>query len=179
MWFSSWADLGRVLVVGVLAYAALVVFLRVSGNRTLSKLNAFDFVVTVALGSTLATILLNRSVTLAEGVLALLMLVLLQYVITWCSVRARWFGKWVKSSPILLVHRGQIVQSAMQKARMIDDEVLAVLRNEGISDLGDVYAVILESDGSVSVIPEAGARLGALRNVRRFDASHEESSSPR
>ncbi|MDQ3601244.1 MAG: DUF421 domain-containing protein, partial [Actinomycetota bacterium] len=71
MWFDTWTDLGRVLIVGPLAYAALVAVLRISGARSLSKLNAFDLVVTVALGSTLATVLLNGSVSLAEGVLGL------------------------------------------------------------------------------------------------------------
>ena len=71
MFFSTWAALGRVLVIGPLAYVALVLLLRISGKRTLTKLNAFDLVVTVALGSTLATVLLSKSVSLAEGVLAL------------------------------------------------------------------------------------------------------------
>jgi len=62
MLFDSWTGLGRVLLVGVLAYSALVLTLRVSGKRTLTKLNAFDLVVTVALGSTLATVLLSKDV---------------------------------------------------------------------------------------------------------------------
>ncbi len=65
--FDSWSAMGRTVVVGVLAYLALVLLLRVSGKRTLSKMNAFDLVVTVALGSTLATVLLSTSVALARG----------------------------------------------------------------------------------------------------------------
>ena len=80
MWFDSWSELGRILVVTPLAYGALVAVLRLSGARTLSKLNAFDLVVTVALGSTLATVLLNSDVSLSEGVLALVVLVALQFV---------------------------------------------------------------------------------------------------
>jgi len=75
IFFNSWFDLLRVLIVAVLAYASLVGFLRVSGKRTLSKMNAFDLVVTVALGSTLATILLSKDVALAEGLLALAVLI--------------------------------------------------------------------------------------------------------
>lgn len=78
MFFDTWQGLGRIVVVGVLAYAALVIFLRFSGKRTLSKMNAFDLIVTVALGSTLATILLSKDVALAEGLLALLLLIALQ-----------------------------------------------------------------------------------------------------
>lgn len=90
MWFQSWADLGRILVVAPLAYVALVTMLRISGARTLSKLNAFDLVVTVALGSTLATVLLSGDVSLAEGVLALAVLVLLQFLVSRASLR--WHG---------------------------------------------------------------------------------------
>ena len=54
--FKGWESLGRVLFVGILAYAGLLLFLRMSGKRTLSKMNAFDLVVTVSLGSTLSTI---------------------------------------------------------------------------------------------------------------------------
>lgn len=67
MFFDTWAGLGRTLMVGVLAYAALVSLLRISGKRTLSKMNTFDLVVTVALGSTLATVLLSKDVALAEA----------------------------------------------------------------------------------------------------------------
>ena len=81
MFFDSWSALGRVAVVGVLAYLGLVALLRGSGKRTLAKLNAFDLVVTVALGSTLATILLSRDVALAERLLAFTLLITLQYII--------------------------------------------------------------------------------------------------
>ncbi|MDP9439064.1 MAG: DUF421 domain-containing protein, partial [Actinomycetota bacterium] len=59
MVFDSWVGLFRVAAVGTAAYFALVLLLRISGKRTLSKINAFDLVVTVALGSTLATVLLS------------------------------------------------------------------------------------------------------------------------
>lgn len=75
MWFDGWYGIARVLVIGSAAYVALIALLRISGKRTLSKLNAFDLVVTVALGSTLATILLSKDVALAEGIAAFVVLV--------------------------------------------------------------------------------------------------------
>ena len=85
--FDGWAGICRVLLVAPLAYVALVILLRVSGKRTLSKFNAFDLVVTVALGSTLATILLSKDVPLMDGVAALALLIVLQYGVSWLSVR--------------------------------------------------------------------------------------------
>lgn len=82
-----------------MAYAALVIFLRFSGKRTLSKMNAFDLVVTVALGSTLATILLSKDVAPAEGLLALLLLISLQFTVAWLSVRFPTIQQLVKSEP--------------------------------------------------------------------------------
>jgi len=72
--FTGWQPIVRVLVIGTAAYVALVAVLRVSGKRTLSKLNAFDLVVTVAIGSTFASILTSKDLALAEGVTALALL---------------------------------------------------------------------------------------------------------
>lgn len=80
-WFDSWSDLGRVVAVGATAYVALVVVLRLAGKRTLAKLYAFDLVVTVALGSTLATILLSADVSWAEGVTAFALLAAFQLAV--------------------------------------------------------------------------------------------------
>lgn len=158
MFFDGWTGLGRVLVVGVLAYAALVLLLRISGKRTLTKMNAFGLVVTVALGSTLATVLLSKSVALAEGILALALLILLQYAITWVSVRSPRFQAIVKAQPSLLVYRGEFLPDALRRQRVMREEVMAILRAQGRKKLDGALAVVLETDGSFSVVPgmEAG-----------------------
>jgi len=117
MFFESWFGIVRVALIGVCAYVALVVLLRVSGKRTLSKMNAFDLVVTVALGSTLATVLLSKDVALAEGVTAFALLILLQFVLTWLSVRSKTISGLVKSEPLLLCHKGEFLREAMRAAR--------------------------------------------------------------
>lgn len=165
MFFDSWYDLGRVLLTGGLAYVALVVLLLVSGNRTLSKLNAFDLVVTVALGSTLATVLLSKEVSLAEGVVAFALLIGLQFVVTWTSVRVPWFSRLVKSEPVLLFHDGHFLPQAMRRARLIQEEVLSVLREQGVARLEAVEAVVLETDGSLSVIRRTDKPVETLSNV--------------
>lgn len=156
MFFDTWSGIGRVLLVGCLAYGGLVVLLRVSGSRTLSKMNAFDLVVTVALGSTLATILLSRDVALVEGLTAFALLVGLQFAITWLSVRSTWVSRLVKSEPRLLVFRGQVLDRQMRAARVGDGEMRAALRQQGVADMADVAALVLETDGSFSVVRRGG-----------------------
>ncbi|MFN4128617.1 MAG: DUF421 domain-containing protein [Paracoccaceae bacterium] len=153
MFFDDWLGLLRVIVVGTAAYVALIVMLRGSGKRTLSKMNAFDLIVTVALGSTLATVLLNADVPLLEGVLALALLVCLQYAITWLSVRSIWFRNLIKAEPTLLVHDGRMLTDAMRKQRVTAEEIDAALRQSGVPDLASVRSVVLETDGSLTVVP--------------------------
>jgi uncharacterized membrane protein YcaP (DUF421 family) len=152
MLFQGWSGVIRTVIVGTLAYLSLVMVLRVSGKRTLAKLNAFDLVVTVAIGSTLATILLSEDVALAEGVMALLTLVGLQYAVAALSVRWRGFARVVRSEPTLVLRDGQPLEAALRRSRVTQEELETVVRSTGVRGLEGVDAVILESDGSFSVI---------------------------
>lgn len=161
----------RVLVGGVLAYAALVAILRISGKRTLATLNIFDFVVTVALGSTLATVILPTDAGLVEGVVALALLIALQFGVAWLQARSAGFRRLLKSEPTLIVRDGELQEEAARRERLAPDEVFAALRSEGIVDLGEVAAAVLETDGSVSVLRKVpdDAQHSTLRNVRGIE----------
>lgn len=159
MFFASWGSIGRVLLVGTLAYAGLVLLLRISGNRTLSKMNSFDLVITVAFGSVLASILTSADLSLSTGMVAIGLLILLQYLITWLSVRSRSLSRTVKTQPTLLLSGGHFRTAALRKVRVTEEEVRSAVRQHGYGDLDRVAAVIMESDGSLSVISHE--RLGA------------------
>jgi uncharacterized membrane protein YcaP (DUF421 family) len=152
MLFQDWPGLVRTALVGALAYVGLVIFLRISGKRTLSKLNAFDFVVTVALGSILATILLDENVALAEGLVAFATLIALQFVVTWTSVRWRFWRGAVRSEPAVLVRAGAPLYDVMRRERLTEDELLSAVRSAGGRELRDAEVVILESDGTLTAI---------------------------
>lgn len=169
MFFDDWAGLFRTVAVGALAYAALVILLRLSGKRTLTKLNAFDLVVTVALGSTLATVLLNKDVSLAEGVAALALLIFLQYAVAWTSVRWPRAQAVVKAEPALLLRRGEMLEAALRRERVTREEVWAAMRAQGVAAADEVEAVVLETDGSLSVLG-GGAAGEAMQNVRDWRA---------
>lgn len=169
MIFNGWTYLLHTLFTGILAYIALIVLLRISGKRTLSKWNAFDFVVTVAFGSTLASALLSRETSLLQGITAFALLILLQFVITRLSVHFAVFERWVKARPTLLLYRGELRHEVLQRERVTTSEVLAALRNAGIAALEDAEAVVLETDGSFSVLAKLDAdRASALADVEGY-----------
>jgi uncharacterized membrane protein YcaP (DUF421 family) len=156
LFFNSWSDLGRVVILGVLGYISLVFLLRISGNRTLSKLNAFDFVVTVALGSTYGSLVLNKNVSIAEGVTAFAILIGLQYTIAWLTVRSDKVKKLIKNEPSLLYYNGEYLKDVMNHSRVVKGEIEQSVRNQGYANLESVEAVVLETDGSFSIISKSG-----------------------
>lgn len=93
---------------------------------------------------------------MAEGILALLLLIVFQYLIKWMSVRSSTFEKFIKSEPTLLVHDGRYLDAAMRKQRVTHVEIGAVLRANGKLDVSEVQSVVLETDGSMTMVPKAG-----------------------
>ena len=166
IFFGGWAGLIRAVVASATAYVGLIVVLRVSGKRSLSKLNVFDFVVTVALGSTLATILLSQDVALAEGMMAFVMLIGLQWLVARLSVRWKPLRRLIRSEPRLLLQHGTYNHNTIKDERITEVEVDAAIRKHGFGDRSEVAWVVLESDGSFSIISEDSAGNGsALRSV--------------
>lgn len=170
VFFSGWSSLLRTIIVGAIAYVSLVVFLRIAGTRTLAKMNAFDLVVTVALGSILATALLSQDVPVAEVLMAFALLIGLQFIVTWSSVRAAWVRRWVTGEPRILLYRGEFLAKALRRARVTEEEVRAAVRSAGLVSLNDAEAVVLETDGSLSAVSRgSGKDRPSLEGVKRPD----------
>ena len=152
MLHDSYSDLLAVLVSATSAYVWLVALLRISGKRTLAQLNAFDFIVTVALGSMLASVTLSGSVSWSEGALGLAVLAGLQFVSAWASTRFTPVRKALTSQPTVLLRGGQMLPEVMKAARVDEDSLRAAVRSGGHGGLESVAAVVLETDGKLSII---------------------------
>lgn len=150
--FDGWSGVVRVLVIAPAAYAALVLTLRLSGKRTLSKLNAFDFVITIAIGSTLASVITSKSLALVEGLTALVLLVVMQFLVTAASVRSKAFSGLIKAEPTLLVRDGRLLTGAMRRQRVTEGEIQSAVRSAGGHGLDQLEAVFLETDGSLTAL---------------------------
>ena len=174
MFFSNWMGLLRIVVVGPLSYLALVLLLRGLGKRSLAKMNAFDWVVTVALGSALATAVLSKDVPLAESALAFTVLLGLQFAVSWLTVRSRTVEKLLKAQPRLLVYNGQMLHDEMKRERVTQSEILQTVRTTGLSDISQARAVVLETDGTIAVIQQ-GDDLSAMENVQGLKPGDDDS----
>nr|WP_207955342.1 YetF domain-containing protein [Segetibacter sp. 3557_3] len=131
-------------------------------------MNAFDLIVTVALGSTLATVMLSKDVALIDGAAAFFLLIFLQFGLTWLSSRSKEVSKLIKATPSLLVYKGELLTEMMLKERIDEDEIFYVLRQNGLSSIVQADAVILEADGSLTVVQKlTSLKTSVMTNLLR------------
>ena len=152
--FDSGATLLKTVAVGLSCYVSLIALLRVSGKRTLSKMNMFDWVVTVAMGSVMASALVSDGVSYAQAMTAFATLIGAQFVVTWLSVRSRAFQDLVKADPTLLYYKGRYFEDAMRRERVPRSEILSAIRQNGQGAPAEIAAVLLESSGELIVMNE-------------------------
>ena len=166
MSISNWFSLVRIIVIGSTAFAALVFLLRLTGKRALSRLNALELAVAVALGLTLESIMLDERVTLAAGALAFALLAGLQLAVTWGARRSKTVAGWVSPEPTLIFHSGRFVDGAMRRQRVTEDEVRAAMRRARVASIDDLQAVVLEPSGELSFIVRSAAARAAAAPLR-------------
>ncbi|WP_442591948.1 DUF421 domain-containing protein [Pedobacter sp. AW31-3R] len=165
--FNDWESVWHVAVCAVLAYFILFLFIRISGKRTLAKLTAFDFVVTVTLGSTLSSMILAK-VTLAEGAVALVVIISLQYLLAWSARESKTLEKVINSSPTMVFYRGEFLEDAMKKEVLTHEEIYAEIRKFRMLDVDQVEAVVMELNGELTVIRKsAGVSHTSLEDIEK------------
>jgi uncharacterized membrane protein YcaP (DUF421 family) len=141
-----------VVVKAVGIYVALVFFTRVVGLRSFSKMSSYDFAITVAFGSVLASTVLTQNPPLLQSVVGLAALFLIQYAVS--SLRTRFDGvaRTVDNGPLLIMAGSEILRDNLHAARMTEDDLYAKLREANVTRLEQVRAVVMESTGDVSVL---------------------------
>lgn len=152
--FDGWAGILEITIAAPMIYIAIICVIRVSGKRSTSQMNNFDWVVTVALGSIAASGVMLKDVSVVECLYAISLLLAFQWLLTKSLIHLPPLQKLVKANPTLLVHNGEYILDAMKCERVAKDEILAAIRESGLITIEDAKWVILETDASFSVIPQ-------------------------
>lgn len=169
-WFGGWARLADTAVSALAIYVAVVVLLRLFGKRATSKMNNFDWVATVAVGAIASSGVILEDVAVSDAVAAITALLAAQWVLHQGIQRSERICQIFKAEPVLLLHRGRLLEGAMRRERVSEPEVLSALRDAGIARLEDAQWVVLEADATLSVVPARRAppsleQADALENV--------------
>jgi uncharacterized membrane protein YcaP (DUF421 family) len=155
MWYewlgAPWSALGLVLLTTVLTFVLVLVFIRITGLRSFSKMSSFDFAMTIAVGTVLASTSLSRSVPLAHAAAALLGLFGTQTVIAVLRQRAG-FGRVVDNDPVLVMVDGRMLHDRMRRVNISASDIRGKLREANVLQYSQVRAVVFETTGDVSVL---------------------------
>ena len=169
VWFSGWNVVLRTAIGGTVTYFALIALLRVAGPRTLAKWYAFDLIVTVALGSTFANGVLSQDISIVQALTGFVLLVVLQFSIAFLAVRLPIMQRIVNPQPVLLVLHGELQEGAMRRNRVTRADVCKAARASGRSCIEDLAVVVLEPDGTFTVIDTlAQGSTSALDDIPGF-----------
>ena len=156
--WGGFEPLLRIVVVGTITYIGIIFLLRVTGKRTLATMNMFDFIVTVAFGSAYGRILTAKQVSIAEALVAFALLVSIQYVVSFFKVRSKAFANLITSQPILLYYQDSFLEKNLRQERVSKKDLMGIVRQNRISSLDEVEAIVLETNGSFSVIKKGASQ---------------------
>lgn len=152
LFYDDFENMIRIVISAPIIYLLVIGYIQLMGKRTTSQMNSFDWIVTVAMGSIVASVVTMKNVPIINGAVAIFTLMGLQYIITKMMVHFKFWRKVVRSTPELLVFEGKFLDDNMIKERMVRSEIYAAIREGGINGLSEVYAIVLETDATLSVI---------------------------
>lgn len=157
-WFNtSWESVITIAVNAVGIYLAIIIFTRLTGKRSFSKMSSFDFAMTVAIGSIIASTVLSSSVTLAAGIMGLAMIYGLQLSVAFLR-NYRGVSDLVDNTPLMLMEGSRILKDNLKKAKVTEGDLRSKLREANVLNLSQVKAVVFESTGDISVIHSSDAQ---------------------
>ena len=151
-WFAfELTSLVAIVLTAIGIYLATIIFTRIAGKRSFSKMSSFDFAMTVALGSMIATTVLSKSVSLWNGIIGLGIVYLLQLSVAILR-RFKIIRDAVDNAPLLLMDGQEILHENLKKARVTEEDLRSKLREANVIRLKEVRAVVFEATGDISVL---------------------------
>lgn len=148
---TSWKSAALIVASTIGIYFSVILLTRICGKRSFSKMSSFDFAMTVAVGSIIATTILSSSVKLIDGIIGVSAVYLLQIAIA-LARRNKVIKKIVDNSPLLLMDGEKILDYNLRKARVSEGDLRSKLREANVTQLSQIKAVIFETTGDISVL---------------------------
>lgn len=149
---GSWSDALMIVVSFVCVYLAILIYVRVVGLRSFSKVTAGDFVITLAVGSLLASSISSQSPPIAMTLVALACLLGGQWLYAWLRRSSPLLRGALENEPIVLMVNSNILHDNLRKANISETDLMEKLREANVLRLQDVRAVVFETTGDFSIL---------------------------
>ena len=122
------------------------------GKREIGELSILDLVVFIMLGDIAVIAIEKHDKPFFHIILPMVILLLLQIVLSFISLKSSKFRKILDGSPSIIINNGKIDEKTMRKQRYNFDDLLTQLREQGIIDVNEVQFAILETSGKLSIM---------------------------
>jgi uncharacterized membrane protein YcaP (DUF421 family) len=168
-WLTDpWTDIVQAIITCIVITLAAITIVRIAGLRTLAKMSGTDFLTTVASGAIIGTIMLDTKQSILKGAIVFATITLIQTIISFARTKSKTFHNIINNNPCLVMYKGEPVEAGLKKVRINETELIAKLREQGVTQIDDVRAVVMETTGDVSVMSrtdEAPFDLKLLKGV--------------
>lgn len=154
----------------VLIYLGIIIITRMAGLRTFAKMSSFDFAITIAIGSLIASILLMENQSVVKGVVALATLIGLQAIVARFRKDSDKFESAVTNTPALLMRGEKIIHENLDANRVCLNDLYAKLREANVTNKDQILAVVLETTGDISVLRNGKTSNHLEEDLLRFVA---------
>ena len=148
-------DIGLIpeIIIGTIAvYAAVIIYTRIFGLKSFSKMTGFDFVNTIAIGNLIGMTIATSNPKLLLGILLIGLLYLANYLVSLARFKNKAIRSALDNSPVMIMKDGKILEDNMNSVEITEDELRGKLREANVIQLSQVKAVILETTGDISVL---------------------------
>jgi len=130
----------------------MIIITRIFGLRTFAKMSSFDFASTIAVGSILASIIINKDQNILKGVLALISIIAFQTIFSFIVRKSSWLKKLFTNKPQMLMKDGEIIYDNLKSCNIGLSDLMGKLREANVHKLSEFQVVIFESTGDISVL---------------------------
>jgi len=145
----------KIIVAALVSFAALFILTKIMGNRQMSQVSMFDYVSSIAIGSIAGEMAVMSTDSILKPLAAMVVLTILTLIVSYSTCKSILIRRFFEGHIVLLYLNGQIYEKNLLSAKMDIDELLSACRVNGYFDLEEVYAVYLETNGQISVIPRS------------------------
>jgi uncharacterized membrane protein YcaP (DUF421 family) len=148
-------SLAEIVLRTVVVYLALLALLRLAGKRELGQMTTFDLVVILIVANAVQNAMVGPDTSLNGGILAAAVLVVLNWTVGRLGIRYAWLGRRLIGSPTLLINNGKVIPEHLRREGVTEDELEMACREHGVGGVAQVMLAILETDGTISIVPRA------------------------
>ncbi len=157
-----------IVVRSAVVYLAVFAGLRVMGKRELGQMTVFDLVVILLIANAVQNAMVGPDTSLLGGILAAFVLLVLNWTLAALRLRSEFWGRLVEGTPTVLIQEGQFVIPHLRKEGVERSELEMAMREHGVESVRDVRLAVLETDGSISIVPSESRVVRTRKHIRQF-----------